>query len=242
MPSTDIKEYGIFTLQRLDRGTWGVDAGLRFDTRTLETPTQKRDFDNVSASLGVFLKPTDSLFYALTLSRNGRAPTEFELFANGPHPGTGGFEVGDDSLDNETVTSLEATVRWKGDRLRAEGHLWAATYDSFIEEAPTGAVEEDLPVYQYFQTKADFHGAESRGQLRGLARCVPVDPPGDHLRLGARRHRRRRARPHPAVGAGLAAWSGPRRASRPRWRCAASPNRTAWPRSNCPPTATRWSI
>jgi iron complex outermembrane receptor protein len=64
VPSTDIKEYGIFTLQRLDRGTWGVDAGLRFDTRELKTPTQSRDFDNVSASLGVFLKPTDSLFYA----------------------------------------------------------------------------------------------------------------------------------------------------------------------------------
>jgi len=160
VPSTDIKEYGIFTLQRLDRGTWGVDGGLRFDTRSLQTPTRKRDFDNVSASLGVFLKPTDSLFYALTLSRNGRAPTEFELFADGPHPGTGGFEVGDDKLDSETVTSLEATVRWKGDRLRAEGHLWAAKYDNFIEEAPTGAVEDDLPVYQYFQTKADFHGAE----------------------------------------------------------------------------------
>uniref|UniRef100_B0T2Z2 TonB-dependent receptor n=1 Tax=Caulobacter sp. (strain K31) TaxID=366602 RepID=B0T2Z2_CAUSK len=160
VPSTDIKEYGIFTLQRLDRGTWGIDAGLRFDTRSLQTPTEKRDFDNVSGSIGVFLKPSDSLFYALTLSRNGRAPTEFELFANGPHPGTGGFEVGDNKLDNETVTSLEATVRWKSDRLRAEGHLWAAKYGSFIEEAPTGAVEDNLPVYQYFQTKADFHGAE----------------------------------------------------------------------------------
>ena len=160
VPSTKIKEYGVFTLQRLDRGTWGVDAGLRFDTRSLQTPTEKRDFDNVSGSIGVFLKPTDQLFYALTLSRNGRAPTEFELFANGPHPGTGGFEVGDDTLGNETVTSLEATLRWKGDRLRAEGHLWAARYGSFIEEAPTGAVEDDLPVYQYFQTKADFHGAE----------------------------------------------------------------------------------
>jgi iron complex outermembrane receptor protein len=178
VPSTDIKEYGIFTLQRLDRGTWGVDAGLRFDTRELKTPTQSRDFDNVSASLGVFLKPTDSLFYALTLSRNGRAPTEFELFANGPHPGTGGYEVGDDSLDSETVTSLEATVRWKSDRLRAEGHLWAAKYDNFIEEAPTGAIEDDLPVYQYFQTKADFHGAEleaSYDAWRGAGQSIRLE-------------------------------------------------------------------
>jgi iron complex outermembrane receptor protein len=178
VPSTDIKEYGVFTLQRLDRGTWGIDAGLRFDTRSLKTPDQKRDFDNVSGSLGVFLKPTDSLFYALTLSRNGRAPTEFELFADGPHPGTGGYERGDDSLKSETVTSLEATVRWKGDRLRAEGHLWAAHYGNFIEEAPTGQVEDDLPVYQYFQTKADFHGAEleaSYDAWRGATQSIRLE-------------------------------------------------------------------
>ncbi|MBO9707100.1 MAG: TonB-dependent receptor [Caulobacter sp.] len=178
VPSTTIKEYGIFTLQRLDRGKWGVDAGLRFDTRSLQTPTEKRDFDNVSASLGLFYKPTDSLFTALTLSRNGRAPTEFELFADGPHPGTGGYEKGDDKLDSETVTSLEATVRWKGDRLRAEGHLWAAKYDNFIEEAPTGAVEDDLPVYQYFQTKADFHGLELEGSYeawRGASQSLRLE-------------------------------------------------------------------
>ncbi|CAN5344932.1 TonB-dependent receptor [soil metagenome] len=185
VPSTDIKEYGVFTLQRLDRGTWGVDAGLRFDTRSLRTPTEKRDFDNVSGSIGLFLKPTDQLFYALTLSRNGRAPTEFELFANGPHPGTGGFEVGDDSLKSETVTSLEATVRWKGDRLRAEGHLWAAKYGSFIEEAPTGAVEDDLPVYQYFQTKADFHGAEVEAGYdawRGATQSIRLETTFDWVR------------------------------------------------------------
>jgi iron complex outermembrane receptor protein len=185
VPSTDIKEFGVFTLQRLDRGTWGVDAGLRFDTRSLRTPDEKRDFDNVSASLGVFLKPTDQLFYALTLSRNGRAPTEFELFANGPHPGTGGFEVGDDSLDNETVTSLEATVRWRGERLRAEGHLWAAKYDNFIEEAPTGAVADDLPVYQYFQTGADFRGAEFEASYeawRGASQSIRLETTFDWVR------------------------------------------------------------
>jgi iron complex outermembrane receptor protein len=163
VPGTDIEEYGVFTLQRWDRQTWGVDAGLRLDRRTLTTAVQERSFDNVSASLGLFLKPSDSLFYALSLSRNGRAPTEFELFANGPHPGTGGFELGEADLDSETVVSLEATVRWRGDRLHAEAHLWGASYDGFIEQAPTGAVEDGLPVFQYFQTGARFHGLELEG-------------------------------------------------------------------------------
>ena len=122
VPSTDIKEYGIFTLQRLDKGDWGLDAGLRFDSRELKTDLTKRSFDNVSGSLGLFYKPADKQFVALTLSRNGRAPTEFELFADGPHPGTGGYEVGDATLKSEKVTSLEATYRYTGERLRLEGH------------------------------------------------------------------------------------------------------------------------
>lgn len=161
VPSTDIKEYGIFTLQRLDKGDWGLDAGLRFDSRELKTDLTKRSFDNVSGSLGLFYKPADKQFVALTLSRNGRAPTEFELFADGPHPGTGGYEVGDATLKSEKVTSLEATYRYTGDRLRLEGHLWGARYNGFIEEKPTGAVEDGLPVFQYFQTDAKFHGAEA---------------------------------------------------------------------------------
>lgn len=185
VPSVDIKEYGLFTLQRFDRGDWGVDAGLRFDTRSLETATQKRDFDNVSASLGVFYKPAEHQFVALTLSRNGRAPTEFELFADGPHPGTGGYEKGDDSLDSETVTSLEATYRWTGPRLRVEGHLWGAWYDNFIEEAPTGEVEDNLPVFQYFQTGAKFHGAELEvgyDAWRGQNQSVRLEGVADYVR------------------------------------------------------------
>lgn len=160
VPSVTVKEEGVFALQRLDKDGWGLDAGLRLDRRSLDTALAKRTFDNVSASLGLFVKPTDQQFYALTLSCNGRAPTEFELFADGPHPGTGGYEVGDADLDSEKVTSLEATARWTGEALRFEGHLWAAHYDGFIEESPTGAVRDSLPVFQYFQTTADFHGAE----------------------------------------------------------------------------------
>lgn len=160
VPSTDITEYGVFTLQRLDKGDWGVDAGLRFDSRELKTAFADKTFDNVSGSLGVFYKPAEHQFVALTVSRNGRAPTEAELFADGPHPGTGGYEVGDADLKSEKVISVEATYRYTGERLRAEAHLWGAKYNGFIEEARTGAVEDDLPVFQYSQTDAKFHGAE----------------------------------------------------------------------------------
>lgn len=211
VPSTDIKEYGVFTLQRLDKGDWGVDAGLRFDSRELKTDFAKRSFENVSASLGVFYKPADKQFLALTLSRNGRAPTEFELFADGPHPGTGGYEVGDATLDSEKVTSLEATYRYTGERLRVEGHLWGARYDGFIEEKPTGAVEDGLPVFQYFQTDAKFHGAEVEASYvawRGGENALKLEGVYDWVRgstdLGIP------ARIPPWAVTGRVVWSAPR--------------------------------
>lgn len=228
VPSTDIKEYGVFTLQRLDKGDWGIDAGLRFDSRELKTDFAKKSFDNVSASLGVFYKPAEHQFVALTLSRNGRAPTEFELFANGPHPGTGGYEVGDADLKSEKVTSLEATYRYTGDRLRVEGHLWGAQYDGFIEEAPTGAVQDDLPVFQYFQTDAKFHGAEletSYVAWRGGENALKLEGVYDYVRgstdLGVP------ARVPPWALTGRVVWSSPRLDLQGEVRRVASQNRVA---------------
>lgn len=183
IPKTDIEELGIFTLQRFDFESWGVDAGLRVDRRELDADLVGRaasapaasygidwisadnapSFTNVSASLGLFMKPDDNQFYALTVARNARAPTEGELYADGPHPGTGAFEVGDPTLDSETVISIEATGRWTFDRFSAEGHLWYASYDGYIDQVPTGDVEDGLPVFRYIQSNADFHGFELEG-------------------------------------------------------------------------------
>lgn len=228
VPSTDIKEFGVFTLQRLDQGDWGFDAGLRFDSRELKTALAKRSFENVSGSLGVFYKPADKQFLALSLSRNGRAPTEFELFADGPHPGTGGYEVGDADLKSEKVTSLEATYRYTGDRLRAEGHLWGAHYDGFIEEARTGAIEDNLPVFQYEQTKARFHGAEAEVSYLAWSqdkRSLKLEGAYDWVRgstdLGAP------ARVPPWALTGRVVWSAPRLEAQAEVRRVAGQNRVA---------------
>jgi len=180
IPGVEINEMGAFTLQRFEFGKFGLDAGLRIDAREFraeldgrETSTpgleagldwsntpDTRSFTNVSASAGAFWRPSDPLFLALTLSLSGRAPTEFELFADGPHEGTGTWEVGDPTLSSERALSLEATLRWTSDATRIQAHVWTARYDGFIEERPTGEVYDDLPVFNFRQTDADFIGFE----------------------------------------------------------------------------------
>lgn len=191
IPGVEINEMGVFTLQRFEFGKFGLDAGLRIDARELradldgrETSTpgleagldwsktpDTRSFTNVSASAGAFWRPSDPLFLALTLSLSGRAPTEFELFADGPHEGTGTWEVGDPTLSSEEALSLEATLRWTGDSTRIQAHAWIARYDGFIEERPTGELYDDLPVFNFRQTDADFVGFEVEATQTLLTRA-----------------------------------------------------------------------
>lgn len=163
VPPVEITELGVYTLHRYDMDSWGLEGGLRFDTRDLDSPIGgQRDFSNVSASAGVYFKPVEALFLGLSLSRNGRAPTEAELFAEGPHIATRAFEVGNADLDSEKVTSIEATVHWEQGPWTADMHLFRADYDGFIDLRPTGAEADELPVFAYVQTDAEFHGMEAR--------------------------------------------------------------------------------
>lgn len=163
VPRTKITEAGVFTLQRLDRETWGVEGGLRVDSRKLDSLRGERDFMNLSASVGAFLRPAEGWFLGLSLSRTSRAPTEEELFADGPHPATRSYEVGDGRLGRETAYSLDATVHFDAGDWTSDLHAFAVSYDGFIDLAPTGLDDADtgLAIFQFVQTDATFWGAEA---------------------------------------------------------------------------------
>lgn len=175
LPTSDIDEFGVYTVQRYDRGSIGFEGGLRYDRRTLSatpfgaTSELERDFDNVSASLAAFVRPAPGLFLALSLAHNERAPSEVELFADGVHIATAAYETGDTTLDNEKVTTLEGTVHYDSERFSGDVHVYVSKYDGFIDERNTGAeyyfAEEDeyFPIYRFTQTDADFKGFELEG-------------------------------------------------------------------------------
>lgn len=213
IPPVDIDELGVFTLQRLDRGGWGVEGGLRLDRRRLDanldgrptstaasarglnwaTTDATRSFINVSASGAVFWRPQADVFLGLSVAHNRRAPTEFELFADGPHAGTGAYEIGNPTFKSEKVTSVEGALRWTGDRARLEAHIYRASYDGYIEQAPTGDLVDDagvidpdgeLPVFLFTQVDATFYGGELEGSYavwRDASRSLSIEGAYDYV-------------------------------------------------------------
>lgn len=155
------QDWGAFVTERWDNGDWGLEGGLRVETRELSGQRANRSFDTVSGSGSLFIRPTEDWFVAATLSRTERAPTDAEVFADGPHAATRAYERGDLDLGTETAWSGEFTARFSGQRLSAEGNVFYADYDGFIGLFPTGEEEDGFDVFEYRQADTALYGFEA---------------------------------------------------------------------------------
>lgn len=136
----------------------------------------KRSFTPFSASLGLVYDGVGAWRMGLALTSAARAPAQTELFARGPHEGSGTFEIGDPSLGIERANSAELSLRWRSGRVHADGAVWVADFDSFIYGGFTGrscseegdCVEGDageLKELRYGQSGARFTGAEGHADV-----------------------------------------------------------------------------
>ena len=164
VPPNKTKQFGLFTLQEFTAGNLDAEVALRFDTAQLRADILgiNRSFNNASAAFGVGYHIGD-LKIGANLSRTGRAPAVEELFSNGPHIATQAFEVGDPLLKSERAWNGELYARYDTANTAFNLTLYTNRFDNFIYEAETGAVEDDLPVFQYFQNDAKVWGVEFQG-------------------------------------------------------------------------------
>jgi len=193
LPANLTRQFGLFTLQTLDRGAFKAEAGLRYERSSvradadadLGNPDLRRSFDAVTASAGASYAVAPHWRIGLNAVRSERAPSAEELFANGPHAGTQSFEVGDPDLDIEKSWGLEATLRHTGDEFTFGASLFHGWFDGYIYESPTGAIADDLPVFRYFQDDARYFGIEIEASARvaeigGFA--INLDGVADYVR------------------------------------------------------------
>lgn len=174
LPDNTTNQLGLFALETLDRGSFKAEASLRYEHTSLDAvadpiignPAISRTFDALSAALGAQVTIAPGWRIGLNASRTERAPSVEELFANGPHGGTQSFEVGNPDIDLEKSWGLEATIRGAGNGYTLGVTAFQSWFNGFIYETPTGAVQDDLPVFQYFQANARYYGLEFEGSVK----------------------------------------------------------------------------
>jgi iron complex outermembrane receptor protein len=155
-----IETVGAFWVERFNQENWGAEVGARYEQRDYSGLAGARTFDLGSFAASAFLKPVDGLRLSLNAGYTERAPTEVELFADGPHAATQAFEIGDADLKTETAISLEGVARWQIGGATVDLNVWRSSFDGFIAFNPTNQIEDDLPVFLVSQKDATLSGAE----------------------------------------------------------------------------------
>jgi iron complex outermembrane receptor protein len=182
LPDSQQRETGLFTLQTFVSGHFRLEGGARVEFSKLAakpdaqigSPALSSQFTTVSGSIGGLYEFGPGWRAGLSLSHSERAPAVDELFANGPHGGSESFEVGDPNLGAEKSNSAEFTLHHVSGPVHLTGNLYYSRFSNFIFQAPTGAVEDGLPVYQFLEGKADYYGFELQGDAK-LGRAMGVD-------------------------------------------------------------------
>jgi iron complex outermembrane recepter protein len=199
VPNTRTQKQAIFALEELNWAGGVLSAGLRLERARLDSegdvdPTApkfgaavQRRFSLRSASLANVLKLNPQWSVTATLSASQRAPTSFELYANGVHAATGSFERGDVTLNVERGSNLDVALQWKAGSDHLRMGAYASRFSNFISlEASGQDVQEPdgqggfnaYPEYVFKPVRARLSGVEIEGQKRLLSGAVNVDVSG----------------------------------------------------------------
>ena len=104
---------------------------------------QGRSFTPKSAAAGALYKFNDAWSLATNLSHTERAPSYNELYANGAHPATGQYEVGDANLKVEKSNGLDMQLRWKRGTDSARIGAFYTRFQNYIALYNTGRMRAD---------------------------------------------------------------------------------------------------
>ncbi|MBU4267971.1 MAG: TonB-dependent receptor [Acidobacteria bacterium] len=148
---------------------WTLNAGLRFDQRALNVPADlglgiarnfAKTYQALTGAAGLVYRLNRFFSSGITISRGWRNPSEFELFANGPHDGVQLFEKGNPDLREETNLNTEFTIRLDHDRVRGSLAFFRNAFSNYIYLRLTGETIDGLPVSTFDQCDAAIKGIE----------------------------------------------------------------------------------
>jgi len=199
VPTTHTRRQALFLTEEAAWPLGTLSAGLRVEHARVASEgdadpnapkfgaASQRSFSLRSASLSNVYKLSPSWNLSGTLSASERAPTSFELFANGLHAATGAFERGDASLQSERGNNVDLAVEWKSGTDRLRMGVFSARFSRFISLEATGAdiavtddagVVSTYPEYAFKSVPARLHGFEIDGRRRLIDGAWTLDLSG----------------------------------------------------------------
>ena len=204
VPQTDTHSGALFILEELQASErLKLSLGGRLEHTTLDpdgkgnerfaNANRSSSFTAGSLSSGAVYTLTPIWSLAATLGYTERAPTFYELYANGAHVATGTYEVGDAKLSKEKAVSSDLALRFDNGTHKGSVGVFYSHFSNYIGLLGSGRTlndegEEDadgIPEYTYSGVRARFVGfeAQDRWQLGESAYGkFALDLSGDYTR------------------------------------------------------------
>ena len=181
VPQTDTTTGALFILEelqateRLKLSLGGrlehtvVDPNAKGNERFEAADNSKR-FTAGSLSSGAVFTLTPIWSLAATLGYTERAPTFYELYANGAHVATGTYELGNPNLSKEKAVSSDLALRFDNGTHNGSVGVFYSHFSNYIGLLGTGRTLNDegepdasgIPEYTYSGVRARFVGFEAK--------------------------------------------------------------------------------
>jgi iron complex outermembrane receptor protein len=166
-PPVDQKSFSIFTLEEIDFERVKFQLGGRVEHNGYDPAgLRKRSFTGFSGAAGARIALWEGGALVANYTHSYRAPALEELYNFGPHIGNLTFEIGNPDLKRERTDGIDLSLRHSTDRFRAEANLFYYHIMDFVFLAPTGEIEDNLPVANYLQDDSRFIGTELEVDVR----------------------------------------------------------------------------
>ncbi|MES2580545.1 MAG: TonB-dependent receptor [Pseudomonadota bacterium] len=215
VPGVNSQSHAVYLYEELPIDKHKITFGGRLGHASVDSKDnanfgagQNNSFNPNSFALGGLYSLNEQWSLTSNLSHNERAPSYFELYANGAHIATGQFELGNTNFDVEKSNGIDAQIRWKEGKNSFSIGTYYTRFNNFIGLFSTGndiEIEpgEFLPEAQFRAVPAVFKGLEAEGKFN-IANNLDITVRGDYVHAKEKRTNEYLPRISPLrLGAGL---------------------------------------
>lgn len=172
IPNAATTDFGVFGTTNYEWKTNVIQAGLRFDTRTISSESHgiigdegsfealNKNYTSANAALGYKTNLKDNITLRLNVASGFRAPNLAELTSNGVHEGTNRYEIGNSNLKTEQNVQTDLNVEYKNSHFEFFANGFYNHINNYIYSAPSGIIIAQNDVFDYVQNDAKLYGGE----------------------------------------------------------------------------------
>jgi iron complex outermembrane receptor protein len=188
VPSSKTNSQSAYVYEELPINQHKVTFGLRHGQHDVDSKgggsfiAANKSFKTNNGAIGGLYTLNSRWSLTGNLSHNERAPSYFELYANGVHAATGTYEQGQANLKIEKSNGLDSQIRWKSGQDSLTLGAYFTKFSNYIGLRSTDNldVDENYKISQFSGIKAEFKGVELEGKSM-LTDNLQLNVRGDYV-------------------------------------------------------------